>query len=178
MRLHKWSTLALLAAILALSSPSLAEPPELQTQGIMIYLADNLDEAQKLGWCIDTLGRGFADELQTHSCKPQGGDVQFGYRRSDQQIYSVAFTGKCMALVDPSNPKVPFGLIDCDPDSAAQRFGFEESSGQIFLAGDRDQCVVAGAESRSAGPFMSRDLTLGECRTTDPSLATWRMQSS
>ena len=54
-------------------------PPELQTPEPVIYLADNIDEQDALGWCIDTLGRGWSEQLQTHSCKPQGGDVQFAY---------------------------------------------------------------------------------------------------
>ncbi|MEP3045222.1 MAG: hypothetical protein ABJL55_04815 [Roseibium sp.] len=44
-----------------------AEPPVLQTPAPVIFLADNMDEKDDLGWCIDTLGRGFGERLQTHS---------------------------------------------------------------------------------------------------------------
>jgi hypothetical protein len=93
--------------------------------GPVIYLADNLDEADELGWCIDTLGRGFAETLQIHSCKPQGGDTQFRYDVNAQQIQYVAFEAKCMALSDPENTAVPFGLIDCVADDPTQQFSFD-----------------------------------------------------
>ena len=37
-----------------------ADPPAIRTPAPVIYLADNLDEQDKLGWCIDTKGRGFS----------------------------------------------------------------------------------------------------------------------
>jgi hypothetical protein len=54
-----------------------SEPPEVKTPAPVIFLADNLNEPEKLGWCIDTKGRGFSEVLHAHSCKPHGGDVQF-----------------------------------------------------------------------------------------------------
>ncbi len=66
------------ASFLALaffSGNAVAEPPQLQTSAPVIFLADNLDEQDKLGWCIDTQGRGFSERLHAHSCKPQGGNV-------------------------------------------------------------------------------------------------------
>jgi hypothetical protein len=141
--------------------------------GPVIYLADNLDEADGLGWCIDTLGRGFSETLQTHSCKPQGGDTQFRYDAEVQQIQSVAFEGKCMALSDPDNTAVPFGLINCVAGDQTQQFGLNADTGRITLATDATRCVVAGANSRTAGPFMSRDLTIAPCEGADPALATW-----
>ncbi|WP_159020052.1 hypothetical protein [Algibacter sp. L3A6] len=53
--------------------------PIIQTPAPLIHLADNLDEQDELGWCIDTQGNGFAENLHAHSCKPDGGDVQFYY---------------------------------------------------------------------------------------------------
>ena len=58
-----------------------ADPPDMKSPTPVIHLADNLDEADNLGWCIDTFGRGLSDRLNAHSCKPQGGDVQFRYVR-------------------------------------------------------------------------------------------------
>ncbi len=60
------SALLFLASLISLSAN--AAPPELQTPEPVIYLADNIDEKDNLGWCIDTLGRGWSEQLQTHSC--------------------------------------------------------------------------------------------------------------
>ncbi len=68
-----------------------ADEPVIQTEGTVIYLADNLQEEAKLGWCIDTRGRGFGEQLHAHSCKPQGGDVQFSFDEESGKIQSVAF---------------------------------------------------------------------------------------
>ena len=65
--------------LLVLPLTGKAEEPAIQTQGTVIYLADNLNEEAKLGWCIDTQGRGFSDKLHSHSCKPTGGDTQFSF---------------------------------------------------------------------------------------------------
>lgn len=162
-----------IVALCVLGTAAWAEPPVIQTQGTVIYLSDNLDEVDRLGWCIDTLGRGFAEQLQAHSCKPQGGDVQFGYNSATQQIYSVEFEGKCMAHLDPINPHVPFWLEDCN-DVAHQRFDIED--GRIFLVEDPQTCVVVGETSRMAGPFMSRDLTKAPCDTVDPLRAIWMVR--
>ena len=62
------------------------------------------DEADDLGWCIDTIGRGMSDRLHAHSCKPRGGDVQFRLSETTGQIASVAFEGKCMANLHPEDP--------------------------------------------------------------------------
>ena len=53
--------------------------PYIKTPSPVIYLENNLDEKDNLGYCLDTIGRGFADKLHAHSCKPRGGDVQFRY---------------------------------------------------------------------------------------------------
>jgi len=162
--------------ILSLPTTALAQAPDLQTKGPVIYLADNLDENDNLGWCIDTLGRGFSEQLQTHSCKPQGGDVQFGYNPETRQIYSVEFEGKCMDLSAIDNAAVPFGLLDCDASSQSQQFDYDADAMQFSLAKDQKLCVTAGAESRSAGPFMSRDLRVAACAAVNPLLSKWVIQ--
>lgn len=165
------------ATFLVSTGMAFGEAPQLQTTGTVIYLADNLDEADQLGWCIDTRGRGWSEQVQAHSCKPQGGDVQFGYRADALQIFSVEFEGKCMVLANANDASVPFELVDCDPTSAQQQFGYDENTGRFFVAESPGQCVVAGVASRRAGPFMSRDLILGNCETTDPRLSTWVIQT-
>ncbi|MEO1115019.1 MAG: ricin-type beta-trefoil lectin domain protein [Pseudomonadota bacterium] len=160
--------------ILSLPSPVLAEAPDLKTPAPVIYLADNLDEADDLGWCIDTLGRGFGENLHAHSCKPRGGDVQFTFDAASGQIRSVAFKGKCMELIAPDDPKIAFGLRDCADGKTEQVFAFDATSGHITPGSQPGDCVAAGAASRAAGPFMSRDLILVTCETADPSVITWR----
>lgn len=168
--LHLWPIAALLV-LTPLSAQS--APPQVQTPAPVIYLADNLDEKDRLGWCIDTLGRGFADKLQAHSCKPQGGDVQFSYDAGTGRIASVPFEGKCMSLSAPEDPNVPFGLLDCVPGEPSQRFTYDPDTGQIHPAADLSLCVAVASTSRSAGPFMSRDLTLASCAGTDTVLSKW-----
>lgn len=142
----------------------------------MIYLADNLDEKDGLGWCIDTLGRGFATDLQTHSCKPQGGDVQFGFEPETGAIRSVAFPEYCVTL-RPNGEPTDFGLATCDDASATQRFAYDAQTGALTPKDAPDLCVAAGAASRSAGPFMSRALVLADCNATDASLRRWNVKN-
>ena len=150
-----------------------AAPPELQTPGPVIYLADNIDEKDALGWCIDTLGRGWSEQLQTHSCKPQGGDVQFSYNEESGQIVSVEFPGKCATLNQPAAVGVSFDLLDCASDSNEQLFSYNDQTLEFMPEGDQSLCVAAGAESRTAGPFMARDLVLSPCDSTEASLKQW-----
>ncbi len=157
--------------IVASAVPALAEPPKLQTPAPVIYLAENLDEKDELGWCIDTLGRGFAERLQAHSCKPSGGDVQFSYDPQTKRIQSVEFTDYCMA--HHPNEQSTFALVNCDATAADQRFVYDPQSRTIRTAGDDTTCLSVGQNSRSAGPFMSRTLELTECKTTDEALLEW-----
>ena len=150
-----------------------AAPPELQTPEPVIYLADNLDEQDNLGWCIDTLGRGWSEQLQTHSCKPQGGDVQFSYIKETRQIASVEFPGKCATLHETAAAGVSFDLLDCSSTSAEQLFTYNVETSELMPEGDHSLCIAAGAGSQSAGPFMSRILELAPCASTDARLKQW-----
>lgn len=145
-----------------------AAPPELQTPSPVIYLADNLDEADRLGWCIDTLGRGLSDQLQAHSCKPQGGDVQFSFDPETGHIKSVAFDNLCASY----SGVLPLSLISCT-DSADQAFVYDEPTMTFRPEGNQDTCLVVGEASRSAGPYMSRTLEIADCEQTDDLLKTW-----
>ena len=161
----------LLSALVPLSAN--AAPPALQTPAPVIYLADNIDEKDNLGWCIDTLGRGWSEQLQTHSCKPQGGDVQFSYDKETHQIASVEFSGKCATLHEPAAAGVTFDLLDCSSESAEQKFVYNADTSEFMPEADPSLCVAAGAESKSAGPFMSRVLELAPCASTDATLKQW-----
>lgn len=151
---------------------ALADPPNLQTPAPVIYLADNDGEPDGLGWCIDTLGRGLSDRLHAHSCKPQGGDVQFAYDVPSKQIRSVAFEGLCMQTVDP-DAAVAFHLLDCVAGEPDQRFDYDASTMTFHPEDNAARCVVVGADIRNAGPFSSRDLILTACDATDPVRARW-----
>lgn len=159
--------------LLLVTMSAIAAPPALQTPEPVIYLADNIDEQEDLGWCIDTLGRGWSEQLQTHSCKPQGGDVQFAYDSETRQIVSVEFPGKCATLREEPSAGVFFDLLDCSSTSSAQLFSYDAETLEFAPENDRGLCVAAGAESRAAGPYLSRDLVLAPCASTDAALKQW-----
>lgn len=167
--------IALAAAVAGLILPHgvLAESPAIQTEGPIIHLADNLGEEAKLGWCIDTEGRGQSDQLHAHSCKPTGDDVLFTYDADMKRIESATYTGQCMAYGAPDNAENPFGLIVCDETDPNQSFVHDAKSGHIRLGSDATQCVTVSATIDDAGPFQSRDLLLGACEDLDPSFTTW-----
>ena len=151
---------------------ALADEANVRTPAPVIYLLDNLDEADGLGWCIDTLGRGYAEHLHAHSCKPQGGDVQFSFDPEYGSVRSVAFQGKCVVDL-PLGSRTVFGLADCDPDDPKQGFGYEPGSLSLHDAQNPARCIAVGNVSRSAGPFMSRDLVWADCESVDPKLRSW-----
>lgn len=172
--------LAYSALLLLLSLPAAAhaEPPDLRTPAPVIYLADNLDEQDRLGWCIDTRGRGFSDRLHTHSCKPRGGDVQFRYDEAARRIASAAFQGKCAELLAPAAAGVTLGLLDCAKDAKGQVFDYDAAAMEFRPGADPTLCLAAGAASRSAGPFMSRDLALAPCASTGAKFKQWRIKKA
>ena len=167
-----------LAVFLLLLIPMTAysAPPDLQTPSPVIYLADNLDEKDRLGWCIDTVGRGFGEKLHAHSCKPRGGDVQFRYDSEARRIASATYDDKCATLTAPVAAGVSLGLVDCAKDSVAQVFDYDAGAMEFRPGAEKGLCLVAGAASRSAGPFMSRALELAPCASTDPARKQWRIK--
>lgn len=158
------------ASLLTISSGALADMPTIQTPTPLIHLADNLDEADKLGWCIDTQGRGFGEYLHAHSCKPQGGDVQFSFAADPGLIRSVAFTEYCMKY-DPGQTS-PMGLVTCDPGDHSQAFEHNEA-GEITLASDPSLCLAVGSASASAGPYLSRSLDMRPCEDVPIERKVW-----
>lgn len=159
------------AAALA-AAAAWAGAPQIQSPAPLIHLADNLDEKEQLGWCIDTRGRGFSEHLHAHSCKPRGGDTQFSFDAASGQIRSVAFAGKCMTL-NAAGAETVFGLFDCTDGNTAQVFAYDAGSQQIRPAGAGSKCLAAGDASASAGPFMSRSLILADCASAGPALTQW-----
>ena len=172
--MRNWPNLMLAtAALYAAATAANAAPPDLRTPAPVIHLADNLDEADGLGWCIDTIGRGLSDRLHAHSCKPQGGDVQFLFAETTGQIVSVAFEGKCMANLHPEDPSEPLGLVDCDVAAGGQKFIYDPGSMTIRPLDDETKCLSVGADSRSAGPFMARNLRFSQCADSQVPFQQW-----
>ena len=169
----KATTLLFTTMCLALPAAAFAQAPTIQTEGPIIHLADNLDEEEKLGWCIDTEGRGQSDKLHAHSCKPTGDDVLFSYLPDSNMIQSGTYDDVCMAYNDPEHEENPFGLIPCDPADASQTFIHDEASMEIRLGMDETQCVTVSPTIDNAGPFQSRDLLLAACDTLQPSFKQW-----
>ena len=149
-----------------------SEPPEVKTPAPVIFLADNLNEPKKLGWCIDTKGRGFSEVLHAHSCKPHGGDVQFLFDPRSGQIKSVAFENKCVTISSLA-PGGTFGLNNCKTESAFQMFKFNTQNAEFSPRDNVDLCIVVGKTSRAAGPFMSRKLYLARCDKTIGKYKKW-----
>ena len=147
--------------------------PNIQMSGPVIYLADNLNEEAKRGWCIDTEGRGQSDQLHAHSCKPAGEDTQYSYDTGTSTIRSVAYENQCMALADPENAAVPFGLVDCVDGDASQQFAYDTQSMEIRIGTEPGQCVVVAEAISDAGPYQSRDLIAANCGFVDPSRKQW-----
>ena len=171
---YKHNVIMLVASLLLISPlMAMAEDPVIQTKGTVIYLADNLNEEAKLGWCIDTQGRGFSHKLHSHSCKPSGGDTQFSYDAATGMIESVEFEGKCMTLNAPDNKDVPFGLIDCTEGDVSQQFNYDAESMEFRLSTDESKCVTVAQNIIEAGPFQSRYLIFASCADLTPSFKQW-----
>lgn len=149
-----------------------ANPTNMQTPAPVIYLKDNLDEKDNLGFCIDTVGRGQSDRAHIHSCKPQGGDVQFIHEVETGHIMSAEYDNLCLEVVPTSDDNVEFHLSTCD-NKPLQNFTFDEETAELHLTDDYSLCLAAGDASRSAGPFMSRDLQLHTCNDLDDTLKQW-----
>ena len=150
-----------------------ANPPILQTPSPVIYLADNLDEQDQLGYCIDTRGRGFNEELHAHSCKAMGGDVQFFYNKETLQICSVEFTGYCIEMPGGASKGMSLRLVESDTSSSDQKFIYNEDSGEFAPKEDLTLCLAVGETSAAAGKYMSRSLTLELSSETDVKLKQW-----
>lgn len=147
--------------------------PRIQSPDPIIYLADNLDEQDQLGFCIDTDGKGFSDSLQVHSCKPNGDDVLFYYDRETQQICSATYPGFCAAMLGGPQVGMTISLVESDPESPDQKFGYDDATGEFWPTESESLCLAAGSESDDAGPYMSRTLSLQPRASIDKRLKTW-----
>ena len=151
-----------------------ANPPSIQSDRPLVHLADNLDEKDQLGWCIDTQGRGYNEDLHAHSCKPagRGEDTQFAYVADSGLIRSVPY-GECVSLARDGSSANPFALRACDADDTRQIFVHDAESGELRLGTEPMFCVVVGTGSASAGPYMSRELNLARCEEMETGYKRW-----
>ena len=150
-----------------------ANPAIIQTPSPVIHLADNLDEQDQLGYCIDTRGRGFNEELHAHSCKPRGGDVQFSYNKETLQICSVEFIGYCIEMPGGASKGMSLRLVKSNTSSSDQKFIYNEDSGEFVPEESLTLCLAVGETSAAAGIYMSRSLTLELSSETDVKLKQW-----
>ena len=147
--------------------------PYIKTPSPVIYLENNLDEKDNLGYCLDTIGRGFADKLHAHSCKPRGGDVQFKYGYDEKRIQSATFEGKCVEVIDEIKNGSRLGLFNCDPLSKLQKFEYDSSVKEFRPGSNNDLCLAVNEESRKAGPFMARKLRIYNCINVENKFKRW-----
>ena len=147
--------------------------PDIKSPNPIIYLADNLDEQDRLGYCIDTDGKDFSDSLQVHSCKPNGDDVLFYYDEETQQICSATYPGFSAAMIGGPKIGMTISLVKSEPESSEQKFIYDKKSGEFRPKENTELCLAAGSESDDAGPYMSRTLSLQPRESTDKKLKTW-----
>ena len=147
--------------------------PSIQTPSPLIHLANNLDEQDQLGWCIDTQGRDFNENLHAHSCKASGGDVQFIYNEETRQICSAEFTDFCVEMSGGPIEGMSLSLVESDIDSPDQKFVYNEDSGEFRPEENTNLCLAVGTTSVPAGIYMSRSLSLELSSETDESLKKW-----
>ncbi|UWQ20133.1 RICIN domain-containing protein [Jannaschia sp. W003] len=169
----------LLAVLALVPGAALANAPQLRNTGPIIYLADNLDEADGLGYCIDTEDRGQTERVHLHSCKPDADDptvrdVLFRWNEETGRIEHGECAGFCLSA-DADAAATVLSLVECS-DDPAQQFAIDGATGEIHPGGDEALCLAGAAESSSAGPFMSRSLGIEACDAVDPALRTFAVQ--
>ena len=152
---------------------TLFNAPVILTPAPLIHLADNLDEQDQLGWCIDTRGNGFNENIHLHSCKASGGDVQFIYNEETLQICSAEFVGFCLEMSGGAFEGVSLILVESNTDTPDQRFVYNEDNGEFNAEEDTNLCLAAGDTSTAAGIYMSRSLTLELSSETEECLKKW-----
>ncbi len=170
--------LSALTVILSLAASGVsAQAPTVPTVGPAIYLQDNLDEAEQLGYCIDTVTRFFNEDLHAHSCKPRGDDVLFRYDGDSGEILSATFENKCVTVSTALKAGDSLSLLDCTQGDE-QQFNYDAATLELRVGLSPDLCIVAGSKSRQAGPFMARDLLVADCEQTEPSLKQWLIKAA
>ena len=176
----KLKSIAALGVLVAIGHVAYADAPKVPSAAPYIVLSDNLDEPNGYGFCMDTLGPGQSDLMQTHSCKPhkegearsyEGFDTRFSYDSTTGQIESYPFSGVCMQALLTTTTTV-FALLECS-DNSRQKFIYDDTDRTLRLAEDTERCVSVASETEEAGPWVKRTLTLEKCEEVDFSLKQW-----
>lgn len=154
-----------------------AEPPMLKASGPIIYLADNLDEENRLGWCIDTIGPGFSEILHSRACSADDGNVEgrdfsFTYDSAAGRITAVSFDGKCVTA-NTEGTGSAVGLHDCQSENPAQMFLYDADEMTFHPGGNENICMTAASKSMDHGMVQSRALALRACNEVDAPLRQW-----
>ena len=79
-------------------------------------------------------------------------------------------------LLDPACGDGRFVAAHRNSFGVEQIFDYDVDAMEFRPGADRDLCLVVGAESRTAGPFMSRSLELAPCALTDAARKQWRVK--
>ena len=166
-----WTTLA----VALVGSPALADAPNVPTPPPYIVLADNIDEPNGYGFCLDTKGRGQGELMHSHSCKPDRGensyDVRFRFDTATGQIQSNTYAGQCVQVLR-SGRSSEFALLPCS-EAPGQKFTTGDGDGTIRLASDAESCMIVAPNTRPAGPWVARDLQLASCAETEDIRKRW-----
>ncbi len=67
-------------------------------------------------------------------------------------------------------------LAKSEAGSSDQKFVYHESSGEFRPFADQKLCLAVDSTSESAGPYMSRKLTLKERESTEKKFKQWIVQ--
>ena len=103
--------------------------------------------------------------------------MQFYYDKLTRQIVSATFSGKCASLMSLAAIDMKLGLVDCSVSSLLQLFHYDTIKREFQPLGDRSFCLAVGGKSKRAGPFMSRELKLAKCDSTDNKYKQWQMKN-
>lgn len=166
--------------LLCAVTSAMADAPRVPSDAPFIVLADNLDEPNGYGFCIDTAGRGLSDFAQSHSCKPASkddagnptpNDTQFYYDAKNMRVESVAYPGVCMQILI-SRYTTAFALLECS-DHIRQKFVYSPEDKTLAMEEDRAMCVSVVSSTVEAGPWSRRELALTSCDETEDALKQW-----
>ncbi len=151
-----------------------ATPASPLTPSPVIFLSDNLDEPAKRGFCLDTKGRGISDRMHIHTCKTEGGDVQFRFD-NEGHLRSVAFPNLCAEITSTDPATADFLLNTCS-NAASQQFNYDASTSRIHPRQDTSLCLAAGRSTRVNPPFAAHALVLADCGSTPTKNTSWTVR--
>ena len=148
-----------------------AAPTNTKTPPPYISLTDNVDEPKNVGWCLDLQGWGASikfTDMQVHSCKDDGGDVNF-FPENEMIKGAVDAATHCIK-VQKAETGSSLDAPTCDTTDPLQKFVYCTDGS---MRTQDDLCLVAGATIQEAGKWSARDLTIEDCEKVTASLRQW-----